>query len=233
MPRQPRYPLVGIPQYVIQRGHNRQAIFFADADYARYLALLKIAGADLGCRVHAYALMPNQAHLLISPLHPNALAKAMQSVGQRYVRYVNDAHRRTGTLWEGRYKACPIDAERYLLACYRYIELGPVRSGVAAHAGAYPWSSYGHHAQDRIDALISDHDRYLALGPTPAERCAAYGALFSDPLDDAQLSAIGLTANQCLVLGSEQFKDQIERTLARKVRHGKAGRPRKEIEVRP
>ena len=233
MPRQPRYPLVGIPQYVIQRGNNRQATFFTEKDYPQYLECLKKAGTSLGCLVHAYVLMTNQVHLLMSPLRLNAIAKVMQSVGRCYVRYVNDSYRRTGTLWEGRYKACPIDPEQYLLTCYRYIELNPVRANIVTCPGAYRWSSYGFHADGRADPLISDHTQYLALGRTNSERHAAYRQLFCAHLDEAILSTIRLTIDQCLVLGSERFKDQIEQTLVRKVRPGKAGRPKKETQVRP
>ena len=233
MPRQPRYTLVGIPQYVIQRGNNRQATFFTEQDYPHYLEYLRNASSSFGCLVHAYALMANQVHLLMSPLYPHAIAKVMQSVGRRYVRYANDSYRRTGTLWEGRYKACPIDPERYLLTCYRYLELNPVRANMVTQPGAYRWSSYGYHARGQPDALIRDHAQYLALGRTVPERNAAYRELCCVYLDEAVLSIIRRTIDQCLVLGCERFKDQIEQTLARKVRRGKVGRPRKEIAVRP
>ena len=143
MPRQLRYNLPGIPQHVIQRGNNRQATFFSDEDYMRYLADLKSACDQHQCEVHAYVLMTNHVHLLMTPHNGDGIAKTMQSLGRRYVVYINQTYRRTGTLWEGRYKAALIDSENYLLTCYRYIELNPVRAeGMVDHPGKYRWSSY-------------------------------------------------------------------------------------------
>lgn len=231
MPRQPRYGLVDIPQHIIQRGNNRQVAFFGEENYLYYLDCLKEACLRHACRLHAYVLMTNHVHLLLSPSRPDAIAKVMQSVGRRYVRYVNDVYRRTGTLWEGRYKASPIDSDHYLLMCYRYIELNPVRKGIVRDPGEYRWSSYAHHAGQRVDPLVSDHARYLALGRTVAQRHAAYRDLFGEHIDPWAISTIRETTNQCLVLGTEEFKDQIEQALSRRVRPGKAGRPRKEISV--
>lgn len=181
--------------------------------------------------MHAYVLMTNHVHLLLTPYQPNGIAKVMQSIGRRYVRYVNDVYQRSGTLWEGRYKASLIDSEYYLLSCYRYIELNPVRATIVRYPEEYRWSSYAHHVGTRVDPLISDHAQYLALGRTDAERHAAYRDLFRAHLDNAMISTIRSTTNQCLVLGSERFKDEIEQALSRRVRHAKAGRPKKEIAV--
>ncbi len=230
MPRQPRYGLVGIPQHVIQRGNNRQMTFFGPEDYRRYLECLREACRRNECQVHAYVLMANHVHLLITPLRPDAIAKVMQSVGRRYVRYVNGIYRRTGTLWEGRYKASLIDDE-YVLTCCRYIELNPVRASVVADPADYRWSSYRHHVGQQLDPLVSEHLRYLALAATTAERHAAYGSLFRQCIDPLAITTIRETVNRCLVFGSEDFKDQIEQVLSRRVRHGKAGRPRKQIAV--
>lgn len=142
MARQPRYVLPGQPQHVIQRGNNRDVIFVAEADYRFYLDKLKDACDRMGCEVHAYVLMTNHVHLLMTPYEENSLGRVMQSLGRRYVQYFNYRYRRTGTLWEGRYRATLIDAESYLLTCYRYIELNPVRAGMVSHPGDYPWSSY-------------------------------------------------------------------------------------------
>ena len=137
MPRQPRYALAGFPQHVIQRGNNRSATFYAEQDYRVYLECLAEACHVHETALHAYVLMTNHVHLLMTPGKTNGLAKVMQSLGRRYVRYVNDTYRRTGTLWEGRYKASVIDTEHYLLACYRYIEMNPVRAGLVAHPADY------------------------------------------------------------------------------------------------
>lgn len=230
MPRQPRYNLVGLPQHVIQRGNNRQATFFAEEDYQRYLADLKTASEQHQCDVHAYVLMTNHVHLLMTPHKPDGIAKMMQSLGRRYVVYVNRTYRRSGTLWEGRYKAALIDSECYLLTCYRYIELNPIRAvGMVDHPGEYRWSSYRANALGEYDRSVTAHPQYLALGCTPQARCTAYAALFDAQLDDRSVSDIRESLNQCRVLGSETFKDQIEVALARRIRPGKPGRPKKVV----
>lgn len=231
MPRQPRYGLVGIPQLVFQRGNNRQAVFFAEEDYRHYLDSLREASSCHGCQVHAYVLVDNHVHLLITPLKPDAIAKAMQSVGRRYVGYFNDVYRRSGTPWEGRYRATLVDPENYVLTCYRFIELNPVRRNIAQHPGDYRWSSYAHHAGIRRDPLVRKHERYHVIGRTAVERHVAYRALFHVPMDPSEVAMIRETTRQCLVLGTERFKDQIEQALSRSVRQGKAGRPRKETRV--
>ena len=147
MARLGRYLLPEQPLHVIQRGNNRAPIFFGVEDYARYRAWLAAAAAEYGCAIHAYVLMTNHVHLLVTPRQAESLPRAMQSLGRRYVRYVNAAYHRTGTLWEGRYRAAPIDSEAYLLACSRYIELNPVRAGMVRHPRDYRWSSWHANAQ--------------------------------------------------------------------------------------
>lgn len=230
MPRQPRYGLVGVPQHIIQRGNNRQPTFFAQEDYRHYLDCLREACACHQCQVHAYVLMVNHVHLLVTPCQPNSIAKVMQSVGRRYVRYVNDVYRRSGTLWEGRYKASLIDDENFLLTCCRYIELNPVRACIVRNPGDYRWSSYAHHVGERVDPLLTDHSRYLVLGRTSAQRYAAYRDLFRVQIEPSAISTIREGVNRSSVIGTEQFKDQVEQALSRRVRNGKAGRPRKEAQ---
>jgi putative transposase len=142
MPRLPRYVLPGQPQHVIQRGNNRSPLFNVEADYACFLHYMQDACRRHGCHVHAYVLMTNHIHLLITPESKDGLSKVMQSVGRRYVQYFNTSYQRTGTLWEGRYKATIVDSESYLLTCYRYIELNPVRAKLVGHPAEYRWSSY-------------------------------------------------------------------------------------------
>lgn len=162
MARLGRYFLPGQPLHVIQRGNNRAPIFFHDEDYTRYRDWLARAAAEQGCAVHAYVLMTNHVHLLVTPESADSLPRLMQSLGRRYVRSVNAAYRRTGTLWEGRYRAAPIDSEAYFLACCRYIELNPVRARMVAHPRDYRWSSYAAHARGARDALAHDHPLYRA-----------------------------------------------------------------------
>ncbi len=227
MPRRARVRHAGIPQHVIQRGNNRAACFFADEDYRTYLDSLLEGATRYGCDIHAYVLMTNHVHLLVTPETDESLTHMMRYLGSRYVQYVNHVYRRSGTLWEGRYKSSLIDSEGYLLTCYRYIELNPVRAGMVEDASGYRWSSYGAHASGQADELIRDHPCYLALGATDETRQAAYQALFRYQVDDASLKAIRKAANSGTALGSEQFKDEIEATLARSVRPGTPGRPRK------
>lgn len=229
MPRQPRYNLPGVPQHVVQRGNNRNATFFADEDYERYLHDLRLSSEQHGCDIHAYVLMTNHVHLLITPHQSDGITKTMQSLGRRYVAYINHTYRRTGTLWEGRYKAALIESERYLLTCYRYIELNPVRAGSMeiSYPGAYPWSSYRANALGEHNPLITPHPEYRALGANDQQREQAYRALFDDHIDGRTLGSIRDSVNECRVLGGEGFKDQIEAALARRVRPGKPGRPRK------
>ena len=173
MPRQQRYRLPGVPQHVIQRGNNRQVTFFDEGDYLHYLEDLQDAAEKWDCEIHAYVLMTNHVHLLMTPNQEESIAKVMQSVGRKYVRHINGIYRRSGTLWEGRHKASLINAEEYLLTCYRYIELNPVVARMVRAPGEYRWSSYRRNALDEPNALIHEHLLYqqmagaLRTGATP------------------------------------------------------------------
>jgi putative transposase len=212
---------------VIQRGNNRSPCFFADEDYRFYLLCLQKGAARYQCAIHAYVLMTNHVHLLLSPGTEDGLSLMMRYVGSRYVQYVNYVYSRTGTLWEGRFKSNLIESERYLLACYRYIESNPVRARIVESPAKYPWSSYAHHASGREDRVVHDHPMYVALGTTPHERQGTYRELFRQPVDDEELEEIRESVNGGIVLGGDRFKDAIERTLARPVQPSKGGRPRK------
>lgn len=163
------------------------------------------------CALHAYVLMTNHVHMLLSCTKPNGIGRLMQSVGRQYVRYFNDRHDRTGTLWEGRYRATVIDTEQYLFSCFRYIELNPVRAGMVREVSEYRWSSYGHNAFGREDPLIAPHVRYLALGTSAASRQSAYRALFTGPNDPTVLAAIRDATNGGWALGSEEFRSRVSR----------------------
>ena len=151
MPRKPRFNIVGIPQHVIQRGNNREPCFYSEQDYQRYLKDLSDSAKKHDCRIHAYVLMTNHVHLLVTPMVEHGISNMMQALGRRYVYYINKNYQRSGTLWEGRYKASLIDNERYLLTCMRYIELNPVRAKMVEHPGEYPWSSYQANAQKNMN----------------------------------------------------------------------------------
>ena len=228
MPRQPRYFLPDVPQHVIQRGVDRQPTFFAPRDYQLYKACLRTAAEQFGCQIHAYVLMTNHTHLLVTPMEPQSLPLLMQAMGRTYVQSLNRRHDRTGTLWQGRYKACPIDSERYLLICSRYIELNPVRAGMVSEPDDYPYSSFRHNALGQPDPLITHHPVYNALSEQPAECRNAYRRLFGTHIGPETLNVIRDNRNACLALGNEEFKDDLEMKLGRSVRPRKKGRPRKD-----
>jgi putative transposase len=223
--RHPRLEAPGLAFHVIQRGNNRAACFLADSDRYRYLQYLGNAALRFGCAIHAYVLMPNHVHLLVTPARPGALANMMQDLGRRYVRVFNDAHRRTGTLWEGRYKSCLVDSERYLLVCHRYIELNPVRAGIIREPAAYLWSSHRHYALGVSNPIVSHHPVFERLGREATEQRAEFLMLFRDAMEPQLLERIRATVNQGWALGSDNFLDEAERLLGRAVRPPKRGRP--------
>ncbi len=232
MARLPRYALPGQPQHIILRGNNRQPIFFADADYRCFLDCLGEGVKRHACDVHAYVLMTNHVHLLATPQDAHGISKVIQSLGRRYVQYVNYRYRRSGTLWEGRFKATPIDSENNLLTCYRYIELNPVRARMVNHPRQYRWSSYRFHAEGKPDPLIRDHPRYLALGHSELERREAYKGLFRVDIDETTLTLLRDATNKGWVLGNDRFRALIEVAAQRRTqplpKGGKrtgAGRP--------
>ena len=227
MARLPRYILPGQPQHVTQRGNNRAAMFVASADYHFFLECLKTACQRHGCGLHAYVLMTNHVHLLLTPDGRDSIGKVMQSLGRRYVRYFNVAYRRTGTLWEGRYRATPVDTERYLFACYRYIELNPVRAGMVTHPGDHPWSSHRANALGVTDPLVTPHARYSALGADDASRQAVYRTLFRGSLDETTLRDIRDGTNKGWALGDDRFCGETARLAGRRVRPLPRGRVRR------
>jgi putative transposase len=202
MPRPPRLELPGVPLHIIQRGNNRAACFFGDIDRRFYMKCLAKSAARSDCAIHAYVLMTNHVHLLVTPGAHGSVAAMLQDMGRRYVRVINTIHGRTGTLWEGRFKSSLVDTERYLLTCHRYIELNPVRAGIAVHPSAYPWSSHAHYAAGRRDDLITEHAAFHGLGATPAERQAAFRELFLDDLDPTTIARIREAVNAGCPLGS-------------------------------
>jgi putative transposase len=228
MARRPRVEVAGVPLHVIQRGNNRAACFHSDGDRYLYLRLLAGALTKYPCALHAYVLMPNHVHLLVTPQHERAVAAMMQDLGRRYVRIFNDVHGRTGTLWEGRYKASLIDSERYLLTCQRYIELNPVRAGLVQRPADYRWSSHRHYAFGAANPLITSHPLIHSLALDEVNRRRAYLALFQEQLEPDTLNLIRTTANKGWALGSEAFLKELEAATGRAVRPPKRGRPRRE-----
>jgi putative transposase len=225
MPRQPRFVLPGHPLHVIQRGNDRSQIFLNESDYHVFRDCFAEACHDFECLVHAYVLMSNHVHFLMTPKTAGGIGLVMQAVGRRYVKYFNRRHERTGGLWEGRYRATLIDSDRYLLTCYRYIEMNPVRAGLVEHPGRYRWSSYAANALAHPDILVSTHDRYLALGQTREARLSAYRALFRQALDGRTLQAIRDATNKSWVLG--HLPTELSSLLNRHAHPRRPGRPAK------
>lgn len=232
MARIPRIDLPGIAQHIVQRGNDRHACFADDADYLHYRQELGEAALKHDCTLHAYVLMTNHVHLLVTPRLPGASSRMMQAIGRRYVGCFNARYRRTGTLWEGRFKSALVESERYVLACYRYIELNPVRAGMTTTALDYRWSSHGHNAGGTQDPRIHPHPAYLALGATATQRQEAYGKLFDTGLSDHDRDALRLATNQQKAWGSERFRLQVEALANRDVLVRPRGRPKKETEKR-
>lgn len=227
MPRPRRLNLVGIPQHITQRGNNRQACFFDNEDRLAYLSLLHRAARRRSCDIHAFVLMTNHVHILATPSVANGVSRLMQDVGREYVRYINDTYRRSGTLWEGRFKSSLVDSAEYCLICYRYIELNPVRAAMVDIPDHYLWSSYRCNALGQDNELITPHEEWMALGADDRSRYAAYRALFDNAPRKSQLEQIRYTNRKGLPLGSDSFKSQIETQLGIKLGSGKVGRPSK------
>jgi putative transposase len=202
MPRVARAIVPDIAVHVIQRGNNRGACFFGDADYAAYLRFLGRFAPRCGCSIHAYCLMTNHVHLLVTPHAAEACARLMKSLGQHYVQYVNRARKRSGTLWEGRFRSSLVATERYALACYRYIELNPVRAGLVAAPRDYRWSSFSANAIGDADGLLSPHPAYLGLADDALARRRQYGGLFDVSMPVEEIDEIRSAARNGRALGA-------------------------------
>jgi len=231
MPRRPRIHLDNLPLHIVQRGHNREPCFYSEEDYASYLYWLNEALGEAECKLHAYVLMTNHVHLLLTPKKAVAVPKLIISLGRRYVQYINRSYRRTGTLWDSRYKSSLIQADTYLLTCQRYIELNPVRAAMIEDPAHYRWSSYRANALGQADARITPHEVYQSLGPNNADRQAAYRALFRAHLDRAAIDDISLALNQNQPLGNERFYAKIEKMTGQRREAKARGRPKLEGEV--
>lgn len=225
MARQPRLAVAGHPYHVIHRGHDRQAIVRDDADRETFLALVDTHARACKVAVHAYVLMDNHVHLLVTPETDSALPLFMQALGRSYVRYFNQRHARSGTLWEGRYRSNLIESERYLLACMVYIDLNPVRAGMVEQAQDYRWSSHRHCIGQLTDRCVSPHALFWALGNTPFAREAAYAALVQAGLGSNQTQALTRAALTGWALGDPDFLEQAQKDIPRRLTPRKAGRP--------
>lgn len=232
MPRRPRIHLPGIPQHVIQRGVDRLPVFFSDEDCQFYLDWLGEYLQKRHIELHAYCLMTNHVHLLLSSPSADALGGLMQDLGRRYVQYVNRTYRRSGGLWQGRYKASFVQSERYLLSCMRYVELNPVRAGMVGAPGDYRWSSYRANALGGLSGLLTPHVEYLALGVAPEVREESYRHLFVTEVDDPAWNLIRQATQQGVLVADSRFADMIEQRLGAAVKPRPQGRPPKKPELK-
>jgi putative transposase len=227
MPRQSRPVIPEVPLHITQRGNNRLRCFFEETDFLVYLSLLHAASLEAACEIHAYVLMTNHVHLLISPAAEDGPAVLMKSLGERYVQYVNRRYARTGTLWEGRYHSSLVQCERYLMVCHRYIELNPVRACIVSEPASYPWSSYQNNAYGFENKLITRHALYSRMGNDPKSRQSAYRALFEELLGDDMLDRVRKATHGNHALGTSEFTEQLAQRLGRAVMPKEIGRPRK------
>lgn len=227
MARRPRQAVTAIPHHVLLRGHNRQPVFVDEADHRQFLGWLNEAALAHGLSIHAYLLLDTQVQLLATPERDEALSLVMQAVGRRYVRWFNQRHGRSGTLWEGRFRSSIVEADRWLLACQRHLESGPVRAGRVGSPADWPWSSHRHHAGLAVDPLVRPHPRVWALGNTPFERESAYRSLFDELVSQAEHEWI----QACLVGGkptaSADFQKRLEVSLGLRLLPRPVGRPRR------
>ncbi len=227
MPRKPRFFLPGVPAHVIQRGHGCGPVFLGDDDRRDYLQQLYVAARRHGCRIHAYVLMPNHIHLLATPESSGALSRTLQYLGRRYVPEFNQRHGRSGTLWEGRFKAALIQSDSHLLACQRYIELNPVRAGLCASAGRYLWSSFRYNGFGEADPVITPHALYLRLDEDADTRRRAYRRLFAQPPAEDEFAELRACLQSGTPLGDAEFRRGIEQILGIEVGYARRGRPAK------
>ena len=225
MARQPRLDLPGVPQHIVQRGNNRLPCFLDDADRIRYRHLLREALLATGCQLHAYVLMDNHVHLLVTPPQSGAIAAFMQKLGRQYVGQFNARHRRTGTLWEGRYKACLVDDDAYLLRCVRYIDLNPVRARISDDPTRFPWLSCAALCGQREDPMLTLHATQHAPGATARARAEAYRVLLSQALSDEDLAALRAYLQQQRAYGRDAFQAVVAATTRRVAAVRPAHRP--------
>ncbi len=233
MARLPRLVVPRMPHQLVQQGVDEKEIFRDAEDYAVLLKWLREAARQFKVALHAYALMPDHLHLLVTPADETGMGKMMQWLGRHYVPYFNHKYQRVGTLWQGRYRATVIDPERYLLTCMRYIELNPVRASLVVDPAAWRWSSCAHHVGMQSDPVITDHALYWSLGNTPFQREATYKALLELALTSEEVQALQEATRKGWVLGSDRFKADLEKQVQRRVQPGRRGRPRKSPDTGP
>lgn len=230
MPRKARLVLADYPHHIVQRGHNRGVVFSHDGDYRYYLENLKEWKQELQCKVYAYCLMSNHVHLVIDPGgNPENLSLLMKRVAGRQTRYINRMEKRSGTLWEGRYKSSPIENDRYLLACCRYVELNPVRAFLVGSPGEYRWSSYRHKIGQVQDEWLDPDPCYLSLGDSDRERQKRYMAWVEEMIPPGEWKMIRESIQRGQLTGTRGFIDEVEKRIKVRVEFRGPGRPKKSM----
>ncbi len=232
MARLQRLYVPGMPQLVLQRGNNRTTIFTDEQDFQQYRSFLRESAREAQVAIHAYVLMPDHVHFLVTPAAEQATGNMMQRLGRRYVRWFNDRHFRSGTLWEGRYRSTVVEPREWFLAASRYVELNPVRQGFVGVPSAYQWSSCRHHTGLEQDPLITDHVLYWGLGNTPFERQAGYRQLLEAGSSPGELDRIRFAEHRGWVLGGEATI-QCDASANRRLSPLPKGRPRKQMAPAP
>jgi putative transposase len=227
MARPHRIQLAGVPLHIVQRGHSRNPCFFDTEDYEFYLHWLGAGLEEHGCKLHAYVLMTNHVHLLMTPSEPDGPAKLFISLGPRFVRFINRKYDKSGTLWEGRYRSSLVQSEDYLMRCHRYIELNPVRANMVEHPSHYRWSSFRKNALGEHNPLITQHPLYTALASLEPARQAAYLDLFQEQLTPDVLFDIRRALNHGKPLGNGSFLSAVEDITSQQCRIVDRGRPRR------
>jgi len=226
MARRPRLFVSNLPYHVIQRGNNKEPIFFSDKDYFFFLKVLQEAKIKHSCSVYGYCLMTNHFHLLVKPKEKENISLLMKLLGAKYVRYVNKTYKRTGTLWQGRFKCSLIDEELYFLTCLRYIEMNPLRAGMTNLPELYRWSSYRFRALGKKSSILDLDPWYESLGFDEKERQSNYRQLFQNSIPDTTCQLIREMSKKGGIVGSDNFKKRIEGLIGREVIFRRPGRPR-------
>jgi len=229
MPRRSRHYVPGFPYHIVQRGNNKQACFLTSADRSFYLDLWRRVSRRYGTQVHAYCLMTNHIHFLVTPQSGDSISRTMRDVGSRYAQHMNKIHHRTGTLWEGRHRSSLVQSERYLFTCYRYIELNPVRARMARHPGEYRWSSYALNSRGAT-GWLTPRKEYLRLGSKPAERGRTYREMFRQELKQEDLDFVRQATRYCQPIGDSRFREHIESRYGIDLGQMGPGRPAKQAE---
>lgn len=229
MPRRARMYIPGLPYHVVQRGNNREPCFIEPENYQFYLELWKTLSVRYGVSVHAYCLMTNHIHFLVTPDSETSLSNTMKVVGSRYAQYINLKYKRTGTLWEGRHRSSLVQTDKYLLTCMRYIELNPVRANMVKRPEEFQWSSYGVNAWGD-KSWLNQHEEYLRLGQSVEERSHSYRELFKHQLSEVDLHIIRKAVHYCQPIGDDRFREFIEEKYGIRLGQLKRGRPKKKME---